>query len=1735
MKHFYLLLIFLLSGLASHAQSYKISADDPAQFALDIRALMAGTKNAAAVQTGTSFEQAWSSGRLSSTQQRKVMDLAQQMLKKKLKSRPHFENFLGTVGASVNLHQYTGANLDQLLNVIEQTLQKQDLKVYEKFLVNTQKFLADKTLYKGPTNSLQAQGGAFAFEYREGTITPATDSGWGTEEPAAPATPAPVAKATTPASATKTAAPAPKPAPKKVAKPVEEDPWAAWDTPKKVTKPKAAKAASSSKKTVTKSAIAKKETPEPVEAEPVPVLVQEYVSAPLPVLAGPVVVVQKADLLFTSAYDSVTIKEATGAVSLANGMYAGTGGKLVWNQLGGDATAEFKNLSFEVAKPAFKAEDVTLTYPAVLENTIHGNLEYRLTRAKANGDNGFPKFISHTNNAKIKRFGSDIKYLGGLSLAGSTVMSAALDGSPSTIWVSESGEQKFRATSRNYTINDSIITAPEAGIALFQGKDSITHPGVKFKYNKEGKRLVLINPEGLYKLTPYYHSYHQIELTTDMAAWNIKEPSIDFSILTAKNEVPAQVNSKEYFTESRFQQIKTISNFHPLYTTVGYGAKIGSKTFYLAQMAEDTKIKKEVLHHALTTLSQGNFLDYDAATGFVRLREKAYHYVDASRNKKDYDYIHLNALSPAGKNATLNLASGDLILRGVESFAFHRDSSVIATPDSQMVRIQKNRNILFNGKVKSTDFSFRGKEFLFDYDGFFIDLAKIDSTVLTTKTKGKDGKEKETPFTLVNRGGKGQAKLYLNRPDNKSGKKKSGGYPALDAISGMTVYFNKPEILGGVYDTSVYFNIPPFKIDSMASTKNNVIGFKGTFNSGGIFPPFETKLAIQPDGALGFSYPVPKAGFAVYGGKGRFTDTLTMDTKGLRGKGVLSYQTATMHSPAFVFFLDSAITEVGKKGSFKEGTVAQGSYPSGTFKAFKMNWHPYQDTLQVHTVGRELMSIFNDRFTYKGMLGFTPSSLFGNGVVENKEVAMKSPLFVFKKGLIHGNKAGMEVASADKKIPALTTYDIFLDFHMDAGYAEYGAETKGKATTEFPFAQYKSSLAAGKWDFKSRKLTLSSGNTDGAESYFYSMKSGDDSLAFKAKSATYDFSNYTLVASGVPYIPVGDSYLIPDSNRVQFLKDAELKTFQKASLAMDSVQKFHQMVKGELHIDNRFGLTGNALYTFANAGGEAYKIKMDKFTWQKPEGGKKDEPKAPNFFLAEGTVKEKDTLFIMPKVRYHGNVGVVSNKKILNFDGFAKMLFSGNESSDWFPYKRDGVNPEDVRLEIKNPALADGTPLKTGIHVNTTSGKIYNTFVSKKQFEDDIDVFEVQGLLSFNKEEKMYKLGDEGRAYGNSYSGNMLQYNDVTKEAKYDGQFNLIRPVKGFKLTTVGTGTGRTDSSRYELDTFMAFDFDAPSKAIESMGAKVAKDVAGLPEGVELNNATLPFKLAAFIGDKGVADFTAATSKGYVPFSKISPKLIHTLVLNQVNLKWSPKNKAWYSVGPISIAGIDKTDVNAKITGHIEIKAGPAGDAVGMYLEVNPYVWYYFNFYEGGLGMTSSDPQFNGEVASKSKGRTVAGGDYTFYPLEDLDRMEFVNYFRKTYLGKEALKAAPQPVYNTFDTAMEEDTDKKSKKKKKGEEVDTGAIPAGFEAPAQAEEAKGKKKKKEAEGDAVPAGFETPVAKPEASKEKDKKKKKEEAVDIVPSGFETPVTEQEDASGKKKKDKKKKAGETQPDIPPVGN
>src|SRR5690349_22163355 len=130
---------------------------------------------------------------------------------------------------------------------------------------------------------------------------------------------------------------------------------------------------------------------------------------------------------------------------------------------------------------------------------------------------------------------------------------------------------------------------------------------------------------------------------------------------------------------------------------------------------------------------------------------------------------------------------------------------------------------------------------------------------------------------------KSSGTLFISRANNKSGKRKIPNYPRLDATTGGVIYFDREEVLSGAYDRSMFFVVPPFKLDSLNDADPASINFDGTFVSSGMFPNFKEKLHTQPDKSLGFSHMIPKGGYQLYKGDGKMHGTLNMDNRGLRG------------------------------------------------------------------------------------------------------------------------------------------------------------------------------------------------------------------------------------------------------------------------------------------------------------------------------------------------------------------------------------------------------------------------------------------------------------------------------------------------------------------------------------------------------------------------------------------------------------------------------------------------------------------------------------------------------------------------------------------------------------------------------------------------------------------------------------------------------------------------------------
>ena len=1027
---------------------------NPAQFIIDVRTMMLASNNAGAKALGEQLRQLWGSNQLTTSQQGTIATLSQQILDKKMRPIPHLTAFYSALVGGKTKAGLTDTQIDQYLATVGQSVEKDPVADVEKYLMTTARVLNGGYLYRSGFNALRAVGGQLSFAYKA-VAAPDPNASFDTPTAAKPVA-LPAAK---PAAVATKPKPKPKPVAKKKrasdgwdtgdmwsggskaspndgwdppigtssGKKAANDGWGApaandgWGTPAPRKKTPAKATAKAPAKAAAKPIAAAPAAPAPSTADfdqanqPfVPSASAAYDAYYPPAVSGPVIELKDADLVVRTSADSIVIHKVSGLAATTGSHLVGTGGQVAWTIKGNPVTADLAGFDFDLSKPEFTAQPVTLTYAALLEAPVKGALSYKSVRRKAGAtESSYPRFISLTNDVRLKNVGPGITYVGGLSLAGGTVLSAALDGSLSRLTVSQENKLRFRSASRNFVLGDSVISANGAAVALYESTgDSITHPGVELKYLKGKEQLKLLYEKGMYRNAPYSDSYHQVDIRAQMLTWNLREPKMDFSIVTSPTQVSADFESKNFFSNTRYQQLKSINHLHPLQMLLGYSIDHGhGSVLNVHDVAVATKTNEANLRSAISGLARDGYVDIRPQTGEVVLLNKARHYVGAARDKKDYDHIDIKSLSGSGRSATLNLASNELLVRGVKEFSFSDDSAAVSVrPDSSLVRLERNRNLRFGGRVRSSVYGFKGRDFMFDYDGYYIDMPRIDSLTIRNKRKKASSKNiaaEEAPpsdFVLTNKGKFQSGRLYLNDPKNRSGRKKMPKYPSFNSTSGAYVYFNKPDVLGGAYDSTTYFDVPPFSFDSMGTGKARG-NFVGVFHSKAL-PPIKTALTTQDDGTMGFVHTVPAAGYPMYGGKGRLSPgaKVHLNGQGLQSNGTVTYLGATLQSDRFVMYGDS-LTGEGKTGSIAAGkNTPKVVLPPG----YLINWGARSDSLHLQTPpGGASAKVYADH-TFKGSLLLTPKTVGGAGRLDGPQSYVRSEDLVFTNDSYSGKKSAAE-------------------------------------------------------------------------------------------------------------------------------------------------------------------------------------------------------------------------------------------------------------------------------------------------------------------------------------------------------------------------------------------------------------------------------------------------------------------------------------------------------------------------------------------------------------------------------------------------------------------------------------------------------------------------------------------------------------------------------------------------------
>ena len=263
-----------------------------------------------------------------------------------------------------------------------------------------------------------------------------------------------------------------------------------------------------------------------------------------------------------------------------------------------------------------------------------------------------------------------------------------------------------------------------AAVIIYHGEDSIYHPAVQMRYNSKENIVTLLKDDGGFKSMAYNSSYFDSDFTADMIKWHLDADSLDISILNAKNKIPVKFESQEYYKDAKFDALAALYGFNPLLMAVGYARKNKTGKFYADDMAKSLKQKPEKIKGAMRGLMQDGFIDYNNETGFVEIKRKGYHYVLSKQNRKDHDNIMIPSLSGALPNATLNFSKNEMTIRGIQKFYVSELLDVYIEPRNQEIKLQQNRDFLFDGFINAGNFQFIGRDFHFDYDSFLIALTK---------------------------------------------------------------------------------------------------------------------------------------------------------------------------------------------------------------------------------------------------------------------------------------------------------------------------------------------------------------------------------------------------------------------------------------------------------------------------------------------------------------------------------------------------------------------------------------------------------------------------------------------------------------------------------------------------------------------------------------------------------------------------------------------------------------------------------------------------------------------------------------------------------------------------------------------------------------------------------------------------------------------------------------------------
>lgn len=1302
--------------------------------------------------------------------------------------------------------------------------------------------------------------------------------------------------------------------------------------------------------------------------------------------------------------DSIAIENIEGIYYPSWGRFVGKGGRVSWKKtgVGDDVYADLTKVTLDCKTGGYSADSATFTGKQYFDKPQKGRITDKIVTE--NGDPTYPRFDSYSKRLVVKNIYPDVDYDGGFGMRGNKFVGYGNATNPAKLLFKRNNARFMEISARTFSMTKEKINAKPAGIKIYLEKDSIVHPGLSFVYQVPQKTITLLRTDDGLEKSPYFNTYHKVDMYFEQLVWKTDEPKINFNFLPSNTQGEAFFESQDFFSKSRLDDIKGQEKTNPVLKMNEYYENNGNLlTFTVVDFAKYIKFLAVDLRPIIFKMAIFGLINYEPETDLVTIKPRLFDYIKNSKHERDHDILTIHSFFTEEyrkaalkenlnlNNATMSLINNsyDITVRGVENILLSDTQKVFVFPKRGELVLKKNRTIEFSGSVASGKFEFHGKDFVFDYDMFKVKMKTIDSCRIYVVAREADingnypYKRVQTVIENLN------GELRIDAPKNHSGFGKAPTFPSFQSFKESYTFYDKRTIFKGVYNRDkFYYKLDPFTMDSLDNFRNEGLVFDGEFSSAGIFPTFREKLSLQPDYSLGFIRNTPPGGYQVYGGKAKFENEIRLSNKGLRADGDLNYVTSTTKSKDFIFFPDSMNT-MATSFDIKE-QIDPIEFPQVHGDTVYVHWVPYKDVMY-GTNKASPFKTYNGKCTFKGRYALSPQELHGNGSVDLVKADIVAVNILFKQHQFFSDTADFHLRAIEEEGLTFASDNVNTKMDLEKRVGEFVANGKG-STVRFPKNQYIAYMDRFKWFMDTEEIQLGDDqkkldsnvenalDLEGPE--FISVHPKQDSLRFIAPAANYNIRKYIISCVNVPFVNVADARVFPDSGKVVIRKNALMDTLKNAIILANTVTKYHTIRNVTGYIAGRKSYIAKGDYQYLDENNKPYLIKFNTI-----------KPDTTGQTVSEGEIGEDAKFQFNDYFSFAGKVFLFASNKFLTYKGGTKIVHNCGRIGKAYLKFNGEIDPKEILIPIDSNATdVTGKDIGSAIVYGPDSGKVYSTFISLREGRKDVDVIGAYGFLGFNKQKGEYIITNKEKFVEQSLPGNLISLNTTDCKVYAEGKMGFGADLGQVTFNSMGIATHSTinDSATFEMMTTIDFFFDKGALK------KMYKDI------LVYENTLAPVDFSKPVFTKGIteilgkekADKAIADLNLYGSIKKFPDEFSKAFMLTNIQLRYDERTRSFISTGKIGIGSINETEVYKQVPGYIQIIKKKGGDTFNMYLELDPQTWYFFTYFKGVMGVVSSNTEFNNDIKNaKPKDRkqdVKTGPAFQYAPASPEKRKQFL-------------------------------------------------------------------------------------------------------------------------------------------------